>query len=448
METVVETMPETVDPREQWETAFEQQEVGLKAGFPEWLFPLRKAAMARFDEIGFPTSSDEDWRFTNVKAIAALPPVFSQQAANVEGIELPAGHPLLKLDCDLVVFRDGVLQIELSSAIQDGDGIFVGSLVQAFAHPTLGPLFESRFAGQREVEENGFEALNTAFAREGLAIYLGANRRLKKPIHIVYLSEGKEPVETRFIRNLIIGEANSEAVLLESYLGGGAGAYANNVVSEFGLGDQARWEHCRFQDELKTSYHLSTLHLRMGRGAHLASHSFALGAALSRSNIRLKLNGQDGEGILNGLYLTDDNRVADHHMIVDHAKPHCLSHEYFNGILDGTSKGIFHGRIHVRQEAQKTDAKQTNRNLLLTDQATADAKPQLEIYADDVKCTHGATVGQMDEDAIFYLRARGIALEEAKRILMHAFASEIVDRVQWEPLRDRLNELVWTRLEK
>ena len=193
---------------------------------------------------------------------------------------------------------------------------------------------------------------------------------------------------------------------------------------------------------------MAAIHAHLGHACNVLSHSFALGARLSRNNIRTKLDGEGLECVLNGLYLTKGDQLADHHMVVEHAQPNCASHEYFNGILDGKSKGVFHGRIYVHPVAQKTDAKQTNKNLLLSEQATVDTKPQLEIYADDVKCTHGATVGQMNEESIFYLRARGIGLATARRMLMHAFAGEIVDRVRWEPAREELDRLVWDRLEQ
>src|SRR5207244_6365459 len=183
-------------------------------------------------------------------------------------------------------------------------------------------------------------------------------------------------------------------------------------------------------DEATDACHIAAIQGQLGRTSHVNVHSFAVGAKLSRNNIRAKLAGEGLECILNGLYLTKGDQLADHHMIVEHARPHCASHEYFNGILDDKSKGVFHGRILVQQVAQKTDAKQTNKNILLSDEATVDTKPQLEIYADDVKCTHGATVGQLDDDSIYYLRSRGIGLETARQMLIHAFAGEIIDRVK------------------
>jgi Fe-S cluster assembly protein SufD len=203
----------------------------------------------------------------------------------------------------------------------------------------------------------------------------------------------------------------------------------------------------KFQDEAADAFHLSTIAAQLGRASNVSVHSFALGAKLSRTNIRTKLAGEGLECILNGLYLTRGEQLADHHMIVEHAQPHCASHEYFNGILDDKSRGVFHGRILVREIAQKTDAKQTNKNLLLSDDATADTKPQLEIYADDVKCTHGATIGQLNAESIFYLRARGIGADNARRMLIHAFAGEIIARVKHDSVRGELDKLVWDRLE-
>ena len=225
------------------------------------------------------------------------------------------------------------------------------------------------------------------------------------------------------------------------------GAYLTNAVTESIAGDNAHVEWVKLQDEAANAYHLATIHGQFGRASNVKVHSFALGARLSRTHIRAKLAGEGLECILNGLYLTRDEQLADHHMVVEHAEPHCASHEYFNGILDDKSKGVFHGRIYVHQSAQKTDAKQTNKNLLLSDDATVDTKPQLEIYADDVKCTHGATVGQLNTEAIFYLRSRGMGVETARQMLIHAFAGEIIERVRCEPAREELDKIVWARLE-
>jgi Fe-S cluster assembly protein SufD len=219
-------------------------------------------------------------------------------------------------------------------------------------------------------------------------------------------------------------------------------------VTQLVLGEGAVVEHVKFQDESRTAFHMAAIHAQLARGCNFVSHSIATGARLSRNNIRTALAGEGVECVLNGLYLTRGDQLADHHMVVEHAQPHCNSHEYYNGILEGRSKGVFHGRILVRPDAQKTDAKQTNKNLLLSEDATVDTKPQLEIYADDVKCTHGATIGQLNEESIFYLRARGIGAETARRMLIHAFAGEIIERIRHAPARAELDKLVWERLEE
>ncbi len=219
------------------------------------------------------------------------------------------------------------------------------------------------------------------------------------------------------------------------------------MITELTAGDNAQVEHVKFQNESVAAFHIAGLHATIGRDSHAAHHSIALGGRIARNNIRAHLDGTGLEAVLNGLYLPKGEQLIDHHMVVNHNQPHCDSHEYFNGILDDSARAVFHGRIYVKKGADKTDAKQTNKNLLLSDNATVDTKPQLEIYADDVKCTHGATIGQMNPEQIFYLRARGLSEEEARRMLMHAFAGEIIERIACDPVREELDRLIWNRLE-
>ena len=272
-------------------------------------------------------------------------------------------------------------------------------------------------------------------------------QEVAETVELIYISSARENGEVILPRNLIIAEANTKLTVVESYLCTANVAYFTNAVTEIVAGDNAVVEHVKLQDEALNAFHVAAIAGEFGRTSHTRVHSFALGARLSRNNIRVKLAGEGLESVLNGLYLTRGEQLADHHMIVEHAEPHCASHEYFNGILDDKSKGVFHGRILVREIAQKTDAKQTNKNLLLSDDATADTKPQLEIYADDVKCTHGATIGQLNDESIFYLRSRGLGTDTAKRMLIHAFAGEIIERIQSETVRATIDKLVWDRLE-
>ena len=413
---------------------------------PSWLLPLRKAGMTRFAELGLPTLHDEDWRFTNVAPIARLPfkPVFAPVRADVTFDHLNQ-FAFSRMKCRRLVFVDGHYCKGFTyDRLDDEDRkLEIGSLRGALS----GGRVEKHLAQRATGEDNPFVALNQAFFHDGGFIHIPAGQVVQEPIHLLFVSTSRETGTTVHPRNLIIAEANSRATIIESYVTLDGAVYFTNAVTEIIAGDNAALEHVKFQDEAADAFHIATIAGEFGRASNVKLHSFALGAKLSRNNIRTKLAGEGVECILNGLYLTRGEQLADHHMIVEHAQPHCASHEYFNGILDDKSRGVFHGRIYVHPIAQKTDAKQTNKNLLLSDDATADTKPQLEIYADDVKCTHGATVGQLNDESIFYLRSRGIPENTARRMLIHAFAGEIIERVKCEPVREQLDKIVWDRLE-
>ncbi len=412
---------------------------------PAWVFPLRKAAISRFAEQGFPTTQDEDWRFTNVAPIAKLPfkPVFQRPVRTGVSVDELAGFNFAKLQCHRLVFINGHFAPEISTAAPGG--FELRSLAEALVANS--PAVQEHLGSFAQTGDNPFANLNAAFFQDGAFINIPARQVVETPIHLLYVSTMKESGATSSPRNLVIAGAHSQATILESYVSTVQGSYFTNAVTGISLGDGAVVEHCKFQDESASAFHIASLDAHLGRGCNFISHSVATGARISRNTIRTVLAGEGLDCVLNGLYLTRGDQLVDHHMVVEHAQPHCNSHEYYNGILDGRSKGVFHGRILVRPAAQKTDAKQTNKNLLLSEDATVDTKPQLEIYADDVKCTHGATVGQLNEESIFYLRARGIGAATARRILIHAFAGEIIERIRCAPARDELDRLMWQRLE-
>ena len=413
---------------------------------PKWLAPLRKAGIASFADQGFPTLHDEDWRFTNVAPIAKLNFSLAGQVA-VNGAESKAltDSVFANLPGHRLVFVNGFFSAKLSSLKPVTGGVRIENLSAALANDSA--LIEKHLGQYAHTANNSFAALNQAFFSDGAFIFVPQGVAVAEPVQLIYISSAKQSGEVILPRNLIIAEANSKLTVVESYLSTGDVAYLTNAVTEIFAGDNAFIEHVKVQDEAVSAYHIATIAGEFGRASNVNVHSIALGAKLSRNNIRTKLAGEGLECVLNGLYLTKDEQLADHHMIVEHAQPHCASHEYFNGILDDKSKGVFHGRILVREIAQKTDAKQTNKNLLLSDDATADTKPQLEIYADDVKCTHGATIGQLNDESIFYLRSRGMSLDTAKQMLIHAFAGEIIERIKCEPARAVIDKLVWDRLE-
>lgn len=433
-------MKETEAQQRQFEW-FEQH-----AGKPAWVYPLRKAGMARFAELGFPSLQDEDWRFTNLAPLVKLPfrPAFE---SNLDGLtpEALSQFTFGGLEALRLVFVDGHFAPRLSSEVSGLKGLEAKSLSRVL---TDDPGFLEKHLGRYARDEaNPFVALNTAFFQDGGVLHIAAGSTIERPIHLVFVATSRDPGTAVHPRNLIVAEKNSRATVMESYVFTAENAYLTNAVTELVLEEGAVLEHCKVQSESLSAFHLAAIHARLGRHANLVAHSIATGARLSRNSIRTHLGAEGVECLLNGLYITRDEQLADHHMIVEHAQPHCNSHEYYNGILDGRSKGVFHGRILVRQPAQKTDAKQTNKNLLLSDDATVDTKPQLEIYADDVKCTHGATIGQLNDESIFYLRARGIGEERARRMLIHAFAGEIIERVRYAPLRQELDRVIWDRLE-
>ena len=436
-------MKETDQPLEQ----FGRFERDGDAHQPAWLYPVRKAGLARFAELGYPTRRHEDWRFTNVEPIAQRPfqPVWDLKDAAVSSKALQS-LPFAKLDGHRLVFINGHFSPSLSTIRKEEEGVQILPLSSAW--DAQSELLQRHLARHPGNADNPFASLNDAFFTDGALIHVAKGKSAAAPIQLVFLATTAEPGAVSHPRVLVVAEDGSQVTVLENYAALVEGDYFTNAVTELVAGDNAVVEHARFQDESAQAFHVAAVHAHLGRDSRVWSHSIAVGAKLSRVNIRTTLAGAGLECILNGLYLTRDQQLADHHMVVNHAQPNCASHEYFNGILDDQSRGVFHGRILVQKEAQKTDAKQTNKNLLLSDDATANTKPQLEIYADDVKCTHGATVGQLNDESIFYLRARGVGEEMARRMLIHAFAGEITERVQHEAIREEMNQIIWDRLEE
>jgi Fe-S cluster assembly protein SufD len=404
---------------------------------PAWLHQLRGTGRARFAKLGFPTTRDEDWRFTSVAPITELN--FMSPSADADA---QLGDCLFGgLEGPRLVFVNGHYSRELSVVADLPNDVKVGNVAGALAQNDR--VLQIHMAHR---DTDAFASLNSACFTDGAFINLPEGVVMETPIRIYHLNTAGDGATTN-IRSLIVVGSNSKATIIESWNGSNA-AYFNNAITELIAGDNARVEHVKFQDESTTAFHVGGLHMRMGRDSRASHHSIALGGRVARNNIRAHLDGTGLETVLNGLYLPRGGQLIDHHMVVDHALPHGISHEYFNGILDDQARGVFHGRIHVHKGADKTDARQTNKNLLLSEDATVDTKPQLEIYADDVKCTHGATVGQMNPEQIFYLRARGLSEESARRMIMHAFAGEIIERIACEPVREELDRLMQNRLEE
>jgi len=443
------TTPTTANPNAAALEPIRQRFRAVETAAPSpWVRSLRQTGLDGFAALGFPTLQHEDWRYTNVAPITRLPfAPATPVAVNGAESQLIAESIFADLPGHRLVFVNGEFSPQLSRLLPLAPGVRLENLAAALTSDTGAALIQPHLGRYAAAAGNAFTALNQAFFTDGAFIHVPANLTLTDPVELIFITSGQQDGQAIQPRNLIVAGANSRLTIVESYLSTGSGSYFTNAVTEIVAGDNAHVEHVKLQDEATGSFHIAAIGGHFGRTSHTRIHSLALGARLSRNNIRVNLAGEGLESVLNGLYLTRGEQLADHHMIVEHAQPHCASHEYFNGILDDQSKGVFHGRILVREIAQKTDAKQTNKNLLLSDRATADTKPQLEIYADDVKCTHGATIGQLNPESLFYLRSRGLNTDTAKRMLVHAFAGEIIERIQEPSVRQTIDQLVWDRLE-
>jgi Fe-S cluster assembly protein SufD len=414
---------------------------------PRWLQDLRDRAAARFTALGFPTVRDEEWRFTNVAPIAAAE--FRPTGADaVHATEAELSGYLYSDAAIRVVVVNGQYVPALSRTAGLPAGVRVGSLAAAVTdHTEVVQRYLGRLA---EFGTRAFTALNTALAADGAYVYIPDGVVLDQPIHLLFVttaSASSGPIMST-ARALIVAGERSQARIVETYVGPRGTSYFTNAVTEVVAGESSVVDHYKVQQESLAAFHIASMHVHAARSASFSSHSFSLGGKLARNDANALLDGEGAECTLNGLYLADGDRLIDNHTSIDHAKAHCPSHEIYKGILGGRARAVFNGKIVVRQDAQKTDAKQTNRALLLSDEAMINTKPQLEIFADDVKCTHGAAIGQLDEDAIFYLRARGLTYFEARDMLIHAFAGDILDRVKIEPLRVALEAELYAQLAK
>jgi Fe-S cluster assembly protein SufD len=423
--------------------AFEEFEKRPEAGHLPWLRAFRTAGIAYFGELGFPTLKDEEWKYTSVAAVQKMPfiPAFRAGpttvcAEDARQFEIDGfGHRL--------VFVNGRFNATLSNLAPLAKGVRVGSLAAAIG---VEPGLQDHFGTLARIDDHAFRALNAAFFLDGAFVWIPKGVQSGDNVHIVNISTAHQEGLATHSRNLVVLEPGAHATLMESFVSLGASPGVTNSVSEIVVGPDASLEYIKLQDEHAQACHFGTVQARLARGSRYTATSVSNGASISRHDMDTVLDGEGGECVLNGLYLGANKQVVDHHMVVDHAKPNCASHEFFNGILDGQSRGVFNGKILVRKDAQKTDAKQSNRNILVTNEATVDTKPQLEIFADDVKCTHGATVGQLDEEGVFYLRSRGIDKEGARRMLIHAFGGEIINRVRHPQARARLDAFLAGRL--
>ena len=397
---------------------------------------LRKNAIENFKELGFPTLRDEDWRFTNLTPISKGKFKLNGEGSSIDASMLDS-FTFKGLDTYLLVFVNGKFSKELSDIQDVPDGVTISSLSEAKNENS--EVLSGNIGKYLNVETEAFNALNTAFFEDGIFINVPDSIVVEKPVHALFITHDDEQSIVN-PRNLIILGKSSQLKVIEHYVSTAESSYLSNVVSEVYVGENGDLEHYLLEFESKKAFNVSTLRVEQEKNSNIKSHSVLFGGAIVRNNVHPVLAGEGGNSLINGLYMSNGRQHMDNFMRVEHASPHCDSRQIYNGVLDEDSRGVFHGRIIVHEGAMKTDAKQTNRNLLLTDKAQIDTKPQLEIYNDDVKCTHGATIGQMDENAIFYLQSRGIPKKEAKTIMVKGFTGESFSNMTIDPLREYLEK--------
>ncbi len=410
----------------------------------DWFSKQRQSAFDIFQESGFPNTRVEDWKYTDVKPIAKN--TFSNiTESNMASDNNEIDEILIKgLDCINLVFINGAYSEKYSDIKNISNKIVIKSMADALINDES--LLKKHLTKHINQELNSFTALNTAFIQDGAYINISANTNIDKPINITYISRDSNHPFATHPRNLIVMGENSNATIIENYVGSGKVNYFTNSVTETVLLQGAVLKHYKIQQEGSSAFHIASLNTSQSKDSRFESHLVSIGGALVRNNINASLNEEGAEIIMNGLYMTEDVQHVDNHTRVDHLKPHTQSHQNYRGVLNGKSRGVFNGKVVVHPQAQKIEAYQNNANLLLSDDAEIDTKPELEIYADDVKCTHGATVGQLDDDMLFYLRSRAVDEKTARSLLTYAFADEVISEINLKEIQNKLERLIIGRL--
>jgi Fe-S cluster assembly protein SufD len=441
---------ELIKEPNRYQEAFLQATQGRAADEPAWLQSLRENSFDQFERAGFPNVKQEDWKYTNVTSIARanFAPVLTRN-----GTALTRDGGLTPFICEearhsRLVFVNGMFRAELSATSALPDGVVAMDLREALRSSEYEVTVREYL--EHPVLANGFAALNTALFTSGLFLKIPRGVSIEAPIHLLFIGEGaaENPPPAAFPRVMIVAEENSSASIIESYASPkDDGVYLTNAIVDLSLAEGARLQHYKIQRESLGAFHVATTRAELGPTSSYKATTINFGAALSRHDIYVQMDHEGAECSVDGLYMVDGSQHTDTHSVIDHRQPHCTSHQLYKGILDGKSRAVFNGKVFVRHGAQQTDARQTNKNLLLSTDARVDTKPQLEIFADDVKCTHGAAVGQIDEEEKFYLESRGINPALARNMLTYGFAEEVIEKIGIESIRRELDAAVLNRLQ-
>jgi len=405
---------------------------------------IRKEAISNFSNLDFPNTRDEEWKYTNISPLLKynFKPSLEKQDVKQEQVNK---YLFDELEHSLLVFVNGHFDAGLSRIKHLPKGVIAGSIAGAIKEKS--PVVEKHFGKYADYENQIFTALSTAYTKDGAFIYVPDGKIVEEAIHILFLTtESDENILTQ-PRNLFVAGKNSQVRLIEHYASLGENIYFTNSVTEVFADENSIVDHVKLQEENKKSFHVARMEIDQEKNSNFSSHAISLGGDIARNDFNSRFNDEGGECMMNGLFLTDGTQLFDTHSLIDHAKPHCNSHEHYKGILDDKSRGVFNGKVIVRQDAQKTNAFQENNNIILSNDALINTKPQLEIFADDVKCSHGATIGQLDEEAMFYLKSRGIGEETSKSILIHAFASDVIKSIKIKAIKDYVEKILSNRFD-
>ncbi len=408
------------------------------------LHQKRQEAMQHFKHLGFPNTKHEEWKYTNVNKILKnaynFDSISELKAEDTQTLRLP------EMEANVLFFVNGVFRKDLSHIVSNEKQLLIQDLGEAYqANPAL---VDQHFARFGNTEQEAFTALNTAFAEQGLFLRVPDGQVVEAPVVLHFISDARQENVAVQPRCLFVVGKNSQLSLIDKIDTLGTHHSFNNAVTEIVVQEDAYVTHCKIQNDQAQSYYIGTTQIYQAKQSTYTNTTISLNGGLIRNNLNITLDGEHIESNMYGLYMLKGKTHVDNHSVADHRQPHAVSNELYKGILDDQSTGVFNGKIYVRQAAQKTNAYQQNRNILLTDQASINTKPQLEIWADDVKCSHGATTGSLDEQALFYLRSRGIVASEARALLIFAFGNEIIEKITVESVREYLANIVAQRLRK
>lgn len=440
-------MNKTNDIKKWYAEKFKHFENSLNGEANHPVHLLRKDGFTKFNDLQFPTTRHEEWKYTNISQLLkhSFEPVSKSDNVDITKEDIKP-YVFEEYNSAVLVFLNGHFLKELSSFNNLPAGVICSNMSEAVNEHY--DIIEKHLGKYAEYNDNIFTALSTAFTNDGLFLHVPENVIIEEPIQVIFLTDGRNVESLSQPRNLFVAEKFSQATIIETYAGIGDITYLTNSVTEVYTAENAFLKHIRLQKEKDNAFHIATVQAHQERNSNYKNYNINFGGALVRNNINTKFNGEGGEATLNGLSIGVDNKLIDNHTEIDHAVPHCESHELYKGVYDDKSRGVFNGKVFVRKDAQKTNAFQENKNVILSDYAKVDTKPQLEIFADDVRCTHGATIGRLDDNSLFYLRSRGIDEKTARSILIYAFASDVIETIGLEPVQHKLNEVLQTRLLK